>query len=248
MKTDEKFENEYAQLLNLDLIMEFEKNHNPDIDASFPKSIQNAREARNAFAASAIKNFGIKTILNIGGGGERFLEKHLGDGFFAHEVDIVGSYDTKIDLDSINSLPFDDDSFDLCCGFDILEHLENFHLILDEMLRVARKTVLLSLPNSSYEVIPNVLSNKPQKRPDLNRGTYSKFYGLPLYKPVDRHRWWLYFFDIVRFFSWYSWQNDYEIEYWIPRQTITNKFLSMITGKHFWYTFKVPWIWIKIDK
>ena len=93
-----------------------------------------------------------------------------------------------INLDKVSRLPFEDSEFDLCCAFDVLEHLEKFHLINNELLRVAKQYVLISLPNSAFEIYNNVLKNNPQKRPDCNRGTFSKYYGLPIIEPDDRHR------------------------------------------------------------
>lgn len=50
---------------------------------------------------------------------------------------------------SIDSLPFDDNSFDLVCAFEVLEHLpwENLPKALSELHRVSAGKVLISLPH-----------------------------------------------------------------------------------------------------
>jgi len=46
--------------------------------------------------------------------------------------------DMEIILGSILELPFDDDSFDLVCAFDVIEHVEDDRLGVNEMRRVCR--------------------------------------------------------------------------------------------------------------
>ena len=62
---------------------------------------------------------------------------------------------------------------------DVLEHLENFHFMLDEMVRCSDKFVLVSLPNSAAE-IPQIILNGDKMKKVSNQGYYSKYYGLPL--------------------------------------------------------------------
>lgn len=49
------------------------------------------------------------------------------------------------------SLPFPDKHFDLVTCVDVLEHVEDYHRFLDELLRVTRKSVLISTPNRRPE-------------------------------------------------------------------------------------------------
>lgn len=50
----------------------------------------------------------------------------------------------------INKLPFIDNSFDIAIGGEILEHLDNPMKGLQELFRVAREKVIISLPIGSY--------------------------------------------------------------------------------------------------
>ncbi|MHB8778315.1 MAG: class I SAM-dependent methyltransferase [Anaerolineales bacterium] len=49
------------------------------------------------------------------------------------------------------SLPFPDNHFDLVTCMDVLEHVEDYHRFLEELLRVTRKGVFISTPNRRPE-------------------------------------------------------------------------------------------------
>lgn len=240
---DKSFQDDYFWLLSANLLEEFNKRRNSQIDATY-----DGREDRNRFASTLFHSKDSITILNIGGGGKRHLEKYLKCNCSVHELDLAGDCDTFLNLDCIEKLPFGDSSFDTCCAFDVLEHLENIHLIIDELYRVSKTDVIISLPNAAAEIINNVLRNRPQKRPDINRGTYSKYYGLPIVKPVDRHRWWIYFFDVVRFFLWFEKNHKCIVEFFVPTQSVMGFLAKTLLGDHIYYTFFCPHIWVKITK
>jgi 2-polyprenyl-3-methyl-5-hydroxy-6-metoxy-1,4-benzoquinol methylase len=62
---------------------------------------------------------------------------------------------------------------------DVLEHLDNLHRMFDELVRVSCGHVIVSLPNCWSGA-----------RLALSRGTGTiGHYGLPLTRPVDRHKW-----------------------------------------------------------
>ena len=90
--------------------------------------------------------------------------------------------DLQIDLDKIEKLPFKDREFDLAVCLDCLEHLENFHNINSELLRISNN-VIISLPISSNEILYEVLLNKSKYYQNSKTGYHSKYYGLPLIKP-----------------------------------------------------------------
>lgn len=231
-------------MLNLSIYDLYIKHVNTTIDANYK-----SREDRNRFASENIKHF--KTagkILNIGGGGERHLQSHLGSDFNVFEIDVVGDCDLQLNLDGVDSLPFASDSFDVCCAFDVLEHLEQFHLINSELLRVSSSIVLISLPNSAADVL-DILLNRSALRRSTAEGVFSKFYGLPLVNPNDRHRWYLYIQDIVRFYYLFSIENSCDLEFWTPRKKgFRRRVLGPLLGRHINFTFLTPHIWIKLTK
>lgn len=116
-------------------------------------------------------------------------------------IDITGKPDLFINLDKIEKLPFEDKQFDMVICADVLEHLENIHLIFDELCRVSAKYLIITLPNA-YSVIPEFLRGKNYTKDSekLKKfGKHSKFYGLPLEKPEDRHRWFFSFEEACDF-------------------------------------------------
>ena len=94
-------------------------------------------------------------------------------------VDMREDADLKLNLDR-DSLPFPDRSFDTVVCTDVLEHLERCHEIFDELCRVSRRHVLVSLPNPLRNLLVSLM--------DGSQGRI-KYYGLPVEKPADRHRW-----------------------------------------------------------
>lgn len=94
-------------------------------------------------------------------------------------VDIMPGSDVVLDLDRQN-LPFEACRFDTVVCTDVLEHLERCHTVADELFRVARDRVIISLPNPLGNLMWALLRGD---------GGRLKFYGLPSRPPVDRHRW-----------------------------------------------------------
>lgn len=234
----------YQRVLRCDLLQIFKTYHNPDINPCYID-----RAERNRFAAEQLQRTHVTRVLNLGGGGARHLQASLSNNDIELcEVDFHGDCDLKVNLDTLPNLPFEDGSFDVACAFDVLEHLEKFHLINEEMFRVAKRYVLISLPNSAAEIFYDCLRNRPQKHPDLERGTFSIFYGLPLRPPSDRHRWWMYFHDILRFYFYFSLKHNASLEFWTPRLNIKKKLFKFLFGSHIYYSFFCPFVWIKLSK
>lgn len=84
---------------------------------------------------------------------------------------------------------FQDKSYDVVVALDVLEHLEHAHLVLNEMMRVARKAVFVSLPNMYFIKF----------RLKYLMGDLSGKYDFPVDPIMDRHRWVLSYTDAVNF-------------------------------------------------
>jgi SAM-dependent methyltransferase len=105
-------------------------------------------------------------------------------------MDLSAEADLRQDLMANPRLPFPDRSFDGVVCSDVLEHLEDLHLVFEELVRVTRAHLLVTLPN-----------NWNSARQRLRRGQGSiAHYGLPLEKPVDRHRWFFSLSEAEAFF------------------------------------------------
>ena len=211
------------------------------------------REDRNRFASEWISGSILPeggNILNIGGGGKRHLQSKLGASYQVFEVDLDGDCDLIFDLDS-GPLPLEGKAFDLSCAFDVLEHLENFHSVVDEIVRISRDGVLLSLPVATGEAIwSNFLFLLDRANP-YESGVRNKFYGLPLSPPADRHRWWLSFADIIRYFVNYEKMNGVVVKFAVPSVSINGfkkKVLKRMMGRDRFYELFVPFVWVYIAK
>jgi SAM-dependent methyltransferase len=133
--------------------------------------------------------------------GKRILDVGADKGYLRQHLDTASTYlgvglgdgpDRKVDLES-GRLPFEDNSFDCVLCLDVLEHLEKIHAIFDELCRVTKAYVIISLPNplgTLYTLL---------QQGDYRPGEFMKFYGLPLDPPPDRHRWFFSYEDAEKF-------------------------------------------------
>ncbi len=106
-------------------------------------------------------------------------------------VDIAPGSDYIINLDNIDRLPFDDMQFQTVLCLDVLEHLENLHLLFHEATRVSKRWILISLPNAWYSA---------RLRIARGRGKIAH-YGLSPEPTLDRHRWFFNYEEAVNFFT-----------------------------------------------
>lgn len=66
----------------------------------------------------------------------------------------------SLKIGSIYDLPYKDNTFDIVLGTEVLEHLENPKKALQEILRVSKKYILVSVPNEPFFMIGNFLRGK----------------------------------------------------------------------------------------
>lgn len=106
-------------------------------------------------------------------------------------IDINGNPNIKVNLESIEKLPFDDNFFDSVICSDVLEHLDNLHFVFGELIRVAKKYIVISLPNNWVNA---------RRQIQRGKGTIGH-YGLPSRPPKDRHKWFFNFSEAKTFFE-----------------------------------------------
>lgn len=97
-------------------------------------------------------------------------------------ADVVGNLGT--------GLPFDAASSDTVVALDVLEHTDDIYKSFAELCRVARRHVLI--------VLPNVYDITSRKRFFFGQRLSGK-YGLPVEPPSDRHRWLFSFQEALSF-------------------------------------------------
>ena len=155
----------------------------------FTKQQYRTREERHQFLLKTYSNCFSNNILNVGGGGEKHLAKYLNKEVDYFEIDIAGKPDLIFNLEKDDLKIFKTNQFDTVLCTDVLEHINDFHNVFEHLLRISNKNVIISLPNS-YQSILEILSSQ----------NTMKFYGLPIKKPEDRHKWFFSATDIESFF------------------------------------------------
>jgi hypothetical protein len=193
----------------------------------------NSRKERTIYLSRKFSDYLSGSVLNVGGGGNKTLSQYINASKYM-EIDISGSPDICLNLDKDYPIPCEDSSFDtvICC--DVLEHLEEFHRTFDELIRISNKYIIISLPNGLVASYSYLLRKKVF---DVNngQGKYSKFYGLPFEKPLDRHRWYFSYSDISEFINHKKTKLKYEVVNEFPVGDLTNNF----KGKIIYYFVKL---------
>jgi hypothetical protein len=133
---------------------------------------------RQKLAASLVKN-DFNSVLDIGCG-EKVLKEYLPKNIKYQGIDFKEN-DEVLKYDLEKGIPFGDKSFDAVFAIEVLEHLENIHFVFSGMIRVAKKDIVIALPNMLHwnHRINYFLGRIPLPR-------HQRFY---LEKHSDRHRW-----------------------------------------------------------
>ena len=135
------------------------------------------RESRARWVADKYIPFLAASVLDVGAW-EQHLRKYLPRGSRYVGIDRAGSPDVRGNLDA-GAIPFKDGAFECVICTEVLEHLEHIHAVFDDLIRVSRRWVIVSLPNCWATARWTVLTG---------RTVAPKFYGLPVDPPEDRHQ------------------------------------------------------------
>jgi len=169
-------------------------------------SFYDSRESRNRFIGTHLQQYIGNTVLNIGGTGKKYLAQHLPESVDYKELDIAGTPDFKVNLETEVPIDIPDNHFDTVICTEVLEHLDNLHSVYFELIRLASKWVIISLPNALHGI--NVYRQKEDayrsKKAGITRGKNLKFYGLPVCKPEDRHKWFFSYSEAKFFLEYYA--------------------------------------------
>lgn len=163
------------------------------------------------------------TILDVGAR-DRVLERYLVlDNLRYLSADVVPGHDYIVDLE--HPLQFDDNTFEFVVALDVLEHLEFAHRALDELIRITKNCLFVSLPNMSC------LSFRLQY---FLHGKLSGKYSLTPEFLSDRHRWLTTFHQSVEFVNVIASKNGCSVKpfyvYEEPRQSF-GKFGVLVPHK-----------------
>lgn len=135
-------------------------------------------------------------------------------------IDKYGDADVVKDISE--GLPFAEKSFDTVVAFDVLEHIDDLHFLFDELCRVARKWIVVTLPNM-YEWRFRLSF--------LLGGLTSGKYGLSETSLPDRHRWLFSLSETKNFIEKRAKKNNFELSQEIICFYKYNKILPKIITK-----------------
>ena len=140
------------------------------------------RESRNRFLAEFFKPYIGEKIINFGGGGKKHLKQFLPDGRTYCEIDIDGTPDIKLNLETDLPLPISDSAYNTSIATDVLEHVDNSAQVFDEMVRITSEHIIISLPNPWSNLVKYIVRYARSGHTGIQ-------YGFPVEKPQDRHKW-----------------------------------------------------------
>lgn len=195
------------------------------------------REEKAKYTALKYGNFLKGSVLDVGCW-NKDLKKYLDNDVEYVGVDVAGKPDVFVDLEK-QKIPFPNNAFDCVVCTDVLEHLDNIHETFDELIRLSRKYIIISLPNC-YSV--NFLK--------IIKGEGGlKFYGLPIEKPKDRHKWFFNYQEAEEFVTKRAEKNNTKIiEISVPqRKSFKNFILKILLGRKY-KNINYPCLWALIKK
>jgi SAM-dependent methyltransferase len=145
------------------------------------------RESRSTYVAKRFQKYFADSLLDVG-----CFEAPLRDILSNVQytgIDVAGKPDILLNLEECIRLPFESGQFSCVICIDVLEHLDNLHVILNEIIRTAEHFIIISLPNCWRD------ARRPIER---GKGTFGH-YGLPIEPPLDRHKWFFSFIQAKEF-------------------------------------------------
>ena len=102
----------------------------------------------------------------------------------------------KIEKQDIRKLTYKNNSFDTVCCLQVLEHIYNPLQAINELKRVARKRIIISVPFEPWFSLCRLSWNKEHLwaiRPEV----LEHYIGKPSYKKIFLFRWYLMIFEVM---------------------------------------------------
>lgn len=130
----------------------------------------------------------VSSLLDVGCR-DAVLKKHLPARISYAGLDLFPGPDVTHVANAEQGLPFADASYDAVVALDLLEHTNDIWFVYDELMRVARRQVIVLLPNNYHW----------RFRLQYLRGREMGKYILPTEPILDRHRWLLSYEGARRF-------------------------------------------------
>ena len=197
------------------------------------------------YTAQFIRSRSITSVLDVGcrdgilheaihaEGIDRENFRYLGVDLSQNEANTV-----EYVCDVTSGIPVEAASYDLVVALDLLEHLDNFQAGLDELDRVARRYIIVSLPNMAHFFFRFrfLLTGQINSKYELSYG-----YGL------DRHRWFTILPQTNVYFSTYCKERSYVLEQLYlslggRRLPTVERLFRLLGFRSAWYTWAVLYV------
>ncbi len=150
------------------------------------------RESKARFVFAKYQSILIGRVLDVGAD-KAYLKTLLNPDVDYTGIDMVASdFVQAVNLEK-DCLPFADEKFDCVLALDVLEHVDNIYEVFDALCRVSTRYVIISLPNPWATMMTAIQAGSYQA------GVHMKFYGLPVHRPLDRHKWFFSFSEAKNF-------------------------------------------------
>lgn len=120
----------------------------------------------------------VRTALDVGCRDGR-LKHYLGPRVRYTGIDLSPSPEVDVVCDVEEGLPFKDQEFDAVVALDVLEHTDDIWFVFGELVRTARRQIVVILPNMYHWTL----------RLNYLCGREAGKYRLPGERIADRHRW-----------------------------------------------------------
>jgi len=148
--------------------------------------------SRIQFASNLIQTLKGEVVCDLGCR-DQILKKYLKGNFDYIGVDYSNENQNNfIKHDLENGLPNFSKSIDVIVCLDVLEHIDNSHMLRDDMFETAQKKIVIALPNMAYYKF---------RFNFLFKGELSGKYPFGETKPADRHKWITNIRNIKQFIS-----------------------------------------------
>lgn len=163
------------------------------------------RKSKSEYVFEKYKSILNKSVLDVGADAMHLKPLILTEGSKYYGIGYGEGIDKEVNLES-SPLHFSDNEFSTVICLDVLEHLENIHKVFDDLCRISSKHIIISLPNPWADFFSVLLNGDYSKNESL------KFYGLPVSRPNDRHRWFFSETDAINFVKVNAKKNNFIIE------------------------------------
>ena len=111
-------------------------------------------------------------------------------GFDLHDPAIVAAWAQgpgELVTGDAHELPFEDKSFDLVLGLEVLEHVADPDQVLSEMVRVTKRPLIVSVPNEPFFRMGNLLTGRHVRSLGNTPGHWNHWTPIGFQALVSKH-------------------------------------------------------------